>query len=139
MPSVLSTLHILNPCLLASDRVFFYREDKPEFCTMGHICFWIISCHFNKLFNVVLDYVLFKKSLENFIIAKYSKVIMNFFQNSVLTSISVNFFLILPLFSLPFCCISDIFWYQYPFNWGKYCQFEQSGNFLWIYWQMILT
>ena len=39
-PSVLSTLYILIPCLLASDRFFFYREDKPEFGTMeGHICF----------------------------------------------------------------------------------------------------
>ena len=32
-PSVLST--ILIPCLLALDRFCFYREDKPEFCTMG--------------------------------------------------------------------------------------------------------
>ena len=34
-PSVLST--ILIPCLLALDRFCFYREDKPEFCTMGGI------------------------------------------------------------------------------------------------------
>ena len=27
-PSVLSTLYILIPCLLASDRICFYREDK---------------------------------------------------------------------------------------------------------------
>ena len=32
-PSVLSTLYILIPCLLASDRFCFYREDKPKFCT----------------------------------------------------------------------------------------------------------
>ena len=36
-PTVLSTLYILIPCLLASDRFCFYREDKPEFCTMGVI------------------------------------------------------------------------------------------------------
>ena len=35
--SVLSTLYILIPCLLASDRFCFYREDKPEFCTMESI------------------------------------------------------------------------------------------------------
>ena len=37
-PSVLSTLYILIPCLLTSDRFCFYREDKPKFCTMGGIC-----------------------------------------------------------------------------------------------------
>ena len=36
-PSVLSILYILIPLLLASDRFCFYREDKPEFCTMGGI------------------------------------------------------------------------------------------------------
>ena len=36
-PSVLSTIYILIPCLLALDRFCFYREDKPEFCTMGGI------------------------------------------------------------------------------------------------------
>ena len=128
------------PLYISLSRAYFLRTsfastEKIDLncAPWGHICFWIISCHFNKLFNVVLDYVLFKKCLENVIIAKYSKVIMNFFQNSVLTSISVKIFLILPLFSLPFCCISDRFWYQYPFNWGKYCQFEQIGNSLWIY------
>ena len=34
-PSVLST--ILIPCLLALDTFCFYREDKPEICTMGGI------------------------------------------------------------------------------------------------------
>ena len=33
--TLLSTLYILISCLLASDRFCFYREDKPEFCTMG--------------------------------------------------------------------------------------------------------
>ena len=37
--TVLSTLYILIPCLLASDRFCFYREDKPEFCTMGAYVF----------------------------------------------------------------------------------------------------
>ena len=36
-PSVLSILYTLIPCLLALDRFCFYREDKPEFCTMGGI------------------------------------------------------------------------------------------------------
>ena len=36
-PSVLSTIYILIPCLLALDRFSFYREDKPEFCSMGGI------------------------------------------------------------------------------------------------------
>ena len=36
-PSVLSTLYILIPWLLALYRFCFYREDKPEFCTMGGI------------------------------------------------------------------------------------------------------
>ena len=36
-PSVLSTLYILIPRLLASNSLCFYREDKPEFCTMGEI------------------------------------------------------------------------------------------------------
>ena len=36
-PSVLSTLYILIPWLLASYRFCFYREDKPEICTMGGI------------------------------------------------------------------------------------------------------
>ena len=36
-PSVLSTLYILIHCLLVLDRFCFYREDKPEFCTMGGI------------------------------------------------------------------------------------------------------
>ena len=36
-PSVLSPWYILIPCLLALDRFCFYREDKPEFCTMGGI------------------------------------------------------------------------------------------------------
>ena len=35
-PSLLFTLYILIPCLLASDR-FASTEDKPEFCTMGGI------------------------------------------------------------------------------------------------------
>ena len=34
---MLSTLYILIPRLLASDRFCFYREDKPKFCTMGGI------------------------------------------------------------------------------------------------------
>ena len=36
-PSVLSTLYILIPWLLASNRFCFYKEVKPEFCTMGGI------------------------------------------------------------------------------------------------------
>ena len=36
-PSVLSTLYIWIPCLLASDRFCFYREDKHEFFAMGGI------------------------------------------------------------------------------------------------------
>ena len=36
-PSVLSTLYILIPWLLSLYRFCFYREDKPEFCTMGGI------------------------------------------------------------------------------------------------------
>ena len=36
-PSLLSTIYILFPCLLALDRFCFYREDKPEYCTMGGI------------------------------------------------------------------------------------------------------
>ena len=32
---VLSTWYILIPCLLDSGRFWFYRKDKPEFCTMG--------------------------------------------------------------------------------------------------------
>ena len=36
-PSVLSSQYILIPCLLVLDRLCFYREDKPEFCTMGGI------------------------------------------------------------------------------------------------------
>ena len=36
-PTVLPTIYILIPCLLALDRFCFYREDKPEFCTMGGI------------------------------------------------------------------------------------------------------
>ena len=36
-PSVLSTLYILISWLLASYRFCFFREDKPEFCTMGGI------------------------------------------------------------------------------------------------------
>ena len=46
-PSVLSTLYILIAWLLALYRFCFYREDRPEFCTMGgggHRCFWNISC-----------------------------------------------------------------------------------------------
>ena len=38
-PSVLSTLYIFIPCLLASDRFCFYREDRPEFCKMGAYTF----------------------------------------------------------------------------------------------------
>ena len=49
-PSVLST--ILIPCLLALDRFCFYREDKPEFCTMGGIyvseTFLVHSCILRK-------------------------------------------------------------------------------------------
>ena len=36
-PSVLSTLYILIPWLLALYRFCFYREDKHEFCTKGGI------------------------------------------------------------------------------------------------------
>ena len=36
-PSVLSTLYILIPWLLALYRFCFYREDKREFCTKGGI------------------------------------------------------------------------------------------------------
>ena len=36
-PSVLSTLYFLIHWLPASYRFCFYREDKPEFCTMGGI------------------------------------------------------------------------------------------------------
>ena len=35
--SMLSAQYIPIPCLLASDSFCFYREDKPEFCTMGGI------------------------------------------------------------------------------------------------------
>ena len=49
-PSVLFTIYILIPCLLALDRFCFYREDKPEFCTMGGIyaCsfFYYFEFHF---------------------------------------------------------------------------------------------
>ena len=44
--SVLSTLYVLISCLVASDRFCFYGEDKSEFCTMGYICFWNISCFY---------------------------------------------------------------------------------------------
>ena len=50
-PNVLSTIYILIPCLLALDRFCFYREDKPEFCTMGAYMF---LKHF--LFNYVFSY-----------------------------------------------------------------------------------
>ena len=36
-PSVLSTIYILIPWLLASYRFCFYRDDKPEFSPMGGI------------------------------------------------------------------------------------------------------
>ena len=36
-PKVLSTLYTFITCLLASDRFCSYREDKPEFWTMGGI------------------------------------------------------------------------------------------------------
>ena len=36
-PSVLSTLYILIPWLLALYRFCFYREDEREFCTKGGI------------------------------------------------------------------------------------------------------
>ena len=36
-PSVLSTLYILIPWLLALYRFCLYREDKREFCTKGGI------------------------------------------------------------------------------------------------------
>ena len=35
--TLLSTLYILIPWLLALYRFCFYREDQPEFCTMGGI------------------------------------------------------------------------------------------------------
>ena len=35
--TLLSTFYIFITCLLASDRFCSYREDKPEFCTMGGI------------------------------------------------------------------------------------------------------
>ena len=38
-PTVLSTLYILIHCWLASSRFCFYREDKPEFSTMGAYMF----------------------------------------------------------------------------------------------------
>ena len=50
--TVLSTLYILIPCLLASDSFCFYREDKPEFCTMGDI---FVSETFLVLINLRLD------------------------------------------------------------------------------------
>ena len=39
-PSVLSTLYILIPWLLAY-RFCFYREEKPEFCSMGGILVYV--------------------------------------------------------------------------------------------------
>ena len=42
-PSVLSTLYILIPYLLALERFGFYREVKREFFTMGHICLFRLS------------------------------------------------------------------------------------------------
>ena len=36
-PNVFSILYSLIPCVLASDRFCFYREDKPEFCSMGSV------------------------------------------------------------------------------------------------------
>ena len=45
-PTVLFAQYLLIPCLLASDRFFFYREDTPEFCNTGaymflkHFLFW---------------------------------------------------------------------------------------------------
>ena len=45
---MLSTLYIFITCLLASDRFYSYREDKPEFCTMGSIdvseTFFVLYC-----------------------------------------------------------------------------------------------
>ena len=49
-PNVLST--ILIPCLLALDRFCFYREDKPEFCTMVGI---YVSETFLVLVNLVTN------------------------------------------------------------------------------------
>ena len=68
-PSVLSTLYILIPCLLASDRFCFYREDKPEFCTMGVYMFWNISCFRGKsshsrIFHLFWDFTITGEGLQ---------------------------------------------------------------------------
>ena len=54
-PSMLSNLYILIPCLLALDRFCFYREDKPEFGTMGAYMF---LKHFLVFFTCLVEYVL---------------------------------------------------------------------------------
>ena len=55
--TVLSAQYLLIPCLLASDRFCFYREDKPEFCTKGgiymflkHFLFIWITLHISSMF-----------------------------------------------------------------------------------------
>ena len=59
-PSVLSTLYIVIPCLLALDRFCFYREDKPEFVTTGGIyvsetflVYYIVNFTFLRMNNLV--------------------------------------------------------------------------------------
>ena len=57
--SVLSTLYILIPCLLGSDRFCFYREDKPAFCTMGAYMFlkhFLLTSTFSLQCNVKLSH-----------------------------------------------------------------------------------
>ena len=48
-PSVISTLYIVIPCLLPSDRFCFYREDTPGCCTMGAYLFLKHFLFFNDI------------------------------------------------------------------------------------------
>ena len=60
---MLSNLYILIPCLLALDRFCFYREDKPEFGTMGAYMF---LKHFLVFLHVLLN--MFYKMDKNWLI-----------------------------------------------------------------------
>ena len=82
-PTVLPTIYILIPCLLALDRFCFYREDKPEFCTMGGIyvseTFLVFQIYVKVLLSILMKlihitkkkYVLKKKSKKSQIFNKY--------------------------------------------------------------------
>ena len=86
--NTMSTLYILIPCLLALDRLCFYREDKSDFCTMGGIYVsetFLVSSALNVMLKTFWSY----RHLTKFIIK--NEISSSFHSNLKIIQMKWNF------------------------------------------------